>query len=131
MDVASRPTKMPGETAWVVTGPAGETLRQFVDSNADNKVDQWRYFRGGIEVYRDVDKDFDGKADQYRWLGTAGTRWGLDIDEDGEIDRWKSISPEEATRRSDRSDQSTGCQTIRHHSAQQGRARFSWAWQDD
>ena len=86
-----------GQTAWVVRGPSGELLRRFVDSNADNKVDQWRYFKSGIEVYRDIDEDFNGKADQYRWLGTAGTRWGLDINEDGEIDQWKSISAEEVT----------------------------------
>lgn len=86
-----------GHTAWVVRGPAGELLRQFVDSNGDNKVDQWRYFKSGIEVYRDIDADFNGKADQYRWLGTAGTRWGLDKDEDGSIDAWKSISAEEVT----------------------------------
>lgn len=87
----------PGETAWVVSGPAGEILRRFVDSNSDNKVDEWRYFRGGIEVYRDIDEDFNGKADQYRWLGTAGTRWGMDEDEDGTIDRWRAISPEEVS----------------------------------
>ena len=87
----------PGETAWVVNGAAGETLRRFVDSNGDNKVDEWRYFRGGIEVYRDVDKDYNGKADQYRWLGTAGTRWGLDSNEDGRIDEWKTISAEEVS----------------------------------
>ena len=86
-----------GQTAWVVRGPSGELLRRFVDSNADNKVDQWRYFKSGIEVYRDIDEDFNGKADQYRWLGTAGTRWGLDENEDGEIDGWKSISAEEVT----------------------------------
>jgi len=86
-----------GQTAWVVRGPSGEILRQFVDSNNDNKVDQWRYFRGGIEVYRDVDQDFNGKADQYRWLGTAGTRWGIDRDENGKIDGWKFISAEEVT----------------------------------
>ena len=84
-------------TAWVVRGASGEPLRQFVDSNADNKVDQWRYFKSGVEVYRDIDGDFNGKADQYRWLGTAGTRWGLDEDEDGNIDRWKQISAEEVT----------------------------------
>ena len=86
-----------GETAWVVRGPSGEMLRRFVDSNGDNKVDQWRYYRSGVEVYRDVDEDFNGKADQYRWLGMAGVRWGLDENEDGVIDVWKSISAEEVT----------------------------------
>jgi len=85
------------KTAWVVRGPAGELLRRFVDSNADNKIDLWCYYQSGIEVYRDIDADFNGKADQYRWLGTAGTRWGLDDDEDGTIDAWKVISPEEVT----------------------------------
>lgn len=83
--------------AWVVRGPNGDLLRQFVDSNGDGKLDQWRYFRNGIEVYRDIDRNFNGKADEYRWLGTAGTRWGLDENEDGRIDQWKVISPEEVS----------------------------------
>ncbi|MEZ6086587.1 MAG: TlpA disulfide reductase family protein [Pirellulaceae bacterium] len=51
----------------------------------------------GIEVYRDIDSDFNGKADQYRWLGTGGSRWAIDADEDGTIDSWKVISAEEVT----------------------------------
>lgn len=82
-------------SGWVVLDPLGRLLRRFVDTNSDQRVDQWCYYKDGIEVYRDVDADFDGKADQYRWLGTAGTRWGLDPDEDGQIDRWKTISAEE------------------------------------
>ena len=86
-----------GSTAWVVRGPSNEMLRCFVDSNEDNKVDLWRYYNSGIEVYRDIDADFNGKADQYRWFGTAGTRWGIDTNEDGTIDTWKAISPEEVS----------------------------------
>ena len=82
---------------WIVRGPGGQLLRRFQDTNSDNKVDQWCYYHNGVEVYRDIDADFDEKADQYRWLGTAGMRWGLDQDEDGQIDEWKSISAEEAT----------------------------------
>ena len=85
------------EAGWVVEGPDGETLRRFVDTNKDNKVDLWCYYKRGVEVYRDIDADFNGKADQYRWLGTAGMRWGLDPDEDGQINQWKSISAEEVT----------------------------------
>ena len=51
----------------------------------------------GLEVYRDIDADFNGKPDQCRWFNTAGTRWGLDTNEDGKIDRWKEISAEEAS----------------------------------
>ncbi len=84
-------------SGWIVRGPNGETLRQFFDTNGDNKVDLWCYFKDGIEVYRDVDANFNNKADQYRWLGTAGTRWGLDTNEDGLVDSWKVISAEEVT----------------------------------
>ncbi|MDC0935905.1 redoxin family protein [Pirellulales bacterium] len=88
--------KIAGATAWVVRGPGGAVLRQFADANGDNVVDTWCYFENGVETYRDLDADFNGKADQYRWLQTAGSRWGLDKDEDGKVDSWKSISPEEA-----------------------------------
>lgn len=86
-----------GVVGWLVEDPAGLPLRRFLDTNADNKVDQWCYFKDGIEVYRDIDSDFNGKADQYRWFNTAGTRWGLDKDEDGLIDQWRAISAEEVT----------------------------------
>lgn len=84
-------------SGWIVRSDAGQMLRRFLDTNGDNKVDQWCYYRHGVEVYRDIDADFNGNADQYRWLGTAGTRWGLDADEDGKIDSWKQIAAEEVT----------------------------------
>lgn len=86
-----------GVSGWFVLDQGGQMLRRFLDTNGDNKVDLWCYYRGGIEVYRDIDADFNGKADQYRWLGTAGIRWGLDSNEDGKIERWKTISAEEVT----------------------------------
>jgi TolA-binding protein/peroxiredoxin len=89
--------KVTGASGWIVRDAAGHLLRTFVDSNGDNVVDLWCYFRNGIEVYRDIDANFNGKADQYRWLHTAGMRWGLDKDENGTIDQWKLISAEETT----------------------------------
>jgi TolA-binding protein len=86
-----------GITGWVVRTDSGQVLRRFLDTNGDNKVDQWCYFKDGIETYRDIDGDFNNKADQYRWLGTAGTRWGTDKDENGRMDSWKIISAEEVT----------------------------------
>ncbi len=82
---------------WTVRDGIGQLLRRFVDTNGDNVVDQWCYYRQGIEVYRDIDTNFNGKADSYRWLNTAGTRWGLDKNEDGTVDDWKVISAEEVT----------------------------------
>lgn len=84
-------------SGWVVVAADGTRLRRFADTNGDKKIDLWCYYDHGVEVYRDVDADFNGKADQYRWLGMAGTRWGIDENEDGEIDRWKQISAEEVS----------------------------------
>lgn len=89
--------KIDGHTAWVVRGPNSQLLRRFIDTNDDNRVDQWCYFQNGIEVYRDLDTDFNGKADEYRWMGTAGTRWGIDKNEDRKVDDWKLISAEEVS----------------------------------
>ena len=87
--------KIDGETAWVVRGPEGQLLRKFSDSNNDNVVDRWSYYQGELEVYRDIDDNFNGKADQYRWYHTGGSRWGVDKNEDGKIEAWRHISAEE------------------------------------
>jgi thiol-disulfide isomerase/thioredoxin len=82
-------------TAWVVRDANNQILREFADTNGDNVVDQWSYYQNGLEVYRETDENFNGKADQCRWLNIAGTRWGIDANEDGTIDSWRTISPEE------------------------------------
>ncbi len=86
------------KSGWAVFGPQGQVLRRFMDIDGDNTVDQWRYYKNGVEVYRDLDTNKNNKVDQSRWLNTAGTRWGIDENEDGRIDRWKAISAEEASR---------------------------------
>jgi len=86
-----------GVTAWVVRGPRGEVIRAFADTNGDRVVDRWSYYKDGFEVYRDIDANTNAKADQSRWLNAAGSRWGVDEDENGSIDTWKAISAEEAT----------------------------------
>ena len=90
--IIKRTTNPPG---FVVYHETGRVLRKFIDTNKDEKLDQWSYYNEGLEVYRDVDSNFDENLDQYRWLGPAGTRWGVDRNQDGEIDYWKVISPEE------------------------------------
>jgi tetratricopeptide (TPR) repeat protein len=89
--------KIGGKTGWVVRDPVGQMLRVFMDTNDDNVVDMWSYYQDGVEVYRDIDSNHNGKADQYRWLNTGGSRWGVDANEDAQIDSWKSISAEEVT----------------------------------
>ena len=84
-------------TSWVVRSSQGILLRRFADTNGDRVVDQWSYYKDGLEVYRDIDADHNTKPDQCRWLGVAGSRWGIDSNEDGILDAWKFLSPEEAT----------------------------------
>ncbi len=90
-----RAEKVDGQTGWIVRTADGQILRRFADTNGDNVVDSWSYYQSGLETYRDIDANFNGKADQYRWFHTAGARWGLDQNEDGRIDRWRFISAEE------------------------------------
>lgn len=91
------PHKVDGHVGWVVQDAAGVTLRKFLDTNGDNMVDLWSYYKDALEVYRDVDADRNGKVDQCRWFHTGGSRWGLDEDQDGKIDSWKTISAEEVS----------------------------------
>jgi thiol-disulfide isomerase/thioredoxin len=85
------------KTGYIVRDGSGQMLRNFRDTNGDNTVDQWSYFKDGVEVYRDIDATFNRTPDQARWLNTGGTRWGIDANEDGKIDAWKRISAEEVT----------------------------------
>ena len=87
-----------GRAGFVVYGPAGQLLRRFTDTNEDKSPDVFRYYRHGLEVYREIDSNFNQKPDQYRWMNWGGTRWGLDSNEDGRIDEWKMISATEAAR---------------------------------
>jgi len=85
-------------SGWVVYGPQGQVVRRFIDTNRNNVVDEWRYYQHGLEVYRDIDTNHNNKVDRSRWLNTGGTRQGIDADEDGVIEAWTAISPEEASR---------------------------------
>jgi len=86
-----------GQSGWIVLDGNGRLLRRFVDTNKDKQIDNWCYYREGIEVYRDIDTDNDNNADTFVWLGTAGIRRGKDTDGDFKIDRWERISAEEVT----------------------------------
>ncbi len=85
-------------SGWVVLGPAGQVLRKFIDTDGDGKIDSWRYYNHGIEVYRDIDTNDNEKVDQSRWLNLGGSRWGIDQNEDGRIDVWKVLSAAEASK---------------------------------
>ena len=84
-------------SGWVLKDAQGNLLRRFFDTNEDNRIDVWSYYKDGVEVYREIDSNFNGKADIYRWLNVGGSRIGIDENEDAKIDSWQTISPEEAS----------------------------------
>ncbi len=90
--------KGPGRgSGWVLKDESGNLLRRFFDSNDDNRIDVWSYYKDGVEVYSEIDTTFTGKPDQYRWLNSGGMKWGVDETRDGRIKYWKVISPEEVS----------------------------------
>jgi hypothetical protein len=84
-------------TGWLLRDPRGLPLRRFVDLDGNNTVDVWCYYYNGQECYREIDSNNNQKVDQYRWLGVNGSKWGIDVNEDGKIDAWKQISAEEVS----------------------------------
>jgi hypothetical protein len=80
---------------WALKDEDGNLLRRFIDTNGDNHIDVWTYCKDGVEVYSELDTEFTGKPNQFRWLGTGGMKWGIDDNKDGKIDSWKQISAEE------------------------------------
>ena len=89
--------KIDGHIGWIVESPEGILLRKFLDTKGDNVVDQWSFYKDGVEVYRDMATKPAGKKDEFRWLNTAGTRWGVDTVGNGKLTAWKAISAEEVT----------------------------------
>lgn len=85
-----------GTSGWVLRDPNGRLLRKFFDTNGDRVPDQWSYYKDGVEVYRELDTNFNGNRDTYMWLNSGGMKIGIDRDEkDGIIDTWQAISVEE------------------------------------
>jgi hypothetical protein len=89
----------PGSTGWLLRDPQGRPLRQFFDTNGDRRVDVLSFYLDGVEVYREIDSQFSGRVDQFRWFNSAGMRWGTSSDTEGKyrITFWKIISAEEAS----------------------------------
>jgi len=79
----------------VVKDAQGRVVRQFIDSKGRGTPDLAYFYHDGVEAYREIDANGNGKPDQFRWLGVNGGKWGGDTDEDGTIDVWYVLSPEE------------------------------------
>jgi hypothetical protein len=80
---------------YVLLDSKKQTLRRYVAGKEATQINLWSFYKDGVEVFRQIDSNLDGKVDQYRWLGTAGLKWGIDRNQDGKIDAWHMISAEE------------------------------------
>ncbi|MGI6400704.1 MAG: hypothetical protein ACOX0A_01090 [Thermoguttaceae bacterium] len=88
--------KEKGYTGVALYAPDGVTILRVwaapVPSNGQRaSVEQIRFFKNGIEVYRDV------LNKEARWLNTGGTRRGVLGADRTSIERWTAISPQETT----------------------------------
>jgi len=87
-----------GSSGWLLKDAKGQTLRRFFDTNGDNKVDLWSYYKDGVEVYREFDDAFKGSPTNFRWLNAGGMKWGVGtVNAKGKasIHSWRMISAEE------------------------------------
>jgi len=94
VDLVNGPNKT---SAYVLRDARGQILRRFADTKGNNKVDTFCYYLDGQEVYREIDTKGSKAPDQFRWFGSQGSRWGVDVNGDGRIDSWLQISPEEVS----------------------------------
>jgi hypothetical protein len=85
-----------GTFSYLLRDPKGLPLVKLTASNG-KKLDITSFYLDGVEVYRESDTDRNGNVDQYRWLNAGGMKWGLSSKEDGTIDSWRTISPEEVS----------------------------------
>ncbi len=74
----------------------GKLLCRFVDSDGNNRMDQWGYFQDGFEIYRDIDLNNDMSIDEVRWMNSAGTRMAKVANR--KVVAWTRISAEEASK---------------------------------
>src|SRR5207237_5756618 len=86
----------PGSTGWELLDAKGQPVRRYFGAKgAKGGVDTWCYFKDGVEVYREIDTNNDGIPDQFRWLNSAGLKWGIDQTGKGKITSWRIISAAE------------------------------------
>ena len=78
-------------TGVVLCAPDGTPLRVWAVPPGSSKVEQIRFYKNGVEVFRDV------IGQEARWFNTGGTRRGIIGADKKTIESWTSISPQEAT----------------------------------
>ncbi len=82
---------------YVLLDNANRPLRRFVAAGTPG-FNILSFYLDGEEVYRETDTKGAGKFDQFRWLGVDGSKIGRDLDGNGTIDVWDTITPEEVSK---------------------------------
>jgi thiol-disulfide isomerase/thioredoxin len=77
-------------TGYVVKDAQGKTVRQFIDTTGKNSPNIVSYYLDGVEAYREIDTNANGRPDTFRYLGANGGRMGRDASESGTIDSWEA-----------------------------------------
>jgi thiol-disulfide isomerase/thioredoxin len=83
-------------SGWVLKDASGNLVRRYFSSDG-RSVDTYSYYKDGVEIYREIVTPGSRTVDQFRWMNSGGSKWGVDLDKDGSIDTWKQISVEEVS----------------------------------
>lgn len=87
-------------SGFLVRDPQGRVVRQFVDTTGRGNPNIVSYYLDGVESYREIDTNANGKPDTFRYLGANGGRLGRDASESGTIESWEpnaGLTTEEAS----------------------------------
>jgi len=83
-------------SGWVLLDGQGRYLRKFFASNGQN-IDQFSYYKDGLEVYREIITPGARTPDHFRWFNSGGSKYGVDTERKGTITSWRIISAEEVS----------------------------------
>src|SRR5687767_4997649 len=53
----------PGSSGWILLDAKKQPVRRYYDSNGDKKIDMWSWYKDGVEVYRELDSNFNERKD--------------------------------------------------------------------
>lgn len=87
-----KPASGPAPTGYLVRDGQGKIIRQFVDTSGRNQPNIVSYYFEGVEAYREIDTDGNGKPDTFRWLGANGGRIGRDRTGSGTVESWEAAA---------------------------------------
>jgi hypothetical protein len=85
-----------GRSGYLLKDGNGQTLRRFMDFSGGGRVDQFSYFKDGVEVYRET---LTKAGLNIRWIQTGGMKSGIAQQTQAgkiRIVAWQMISAEEA-----------------------------------